>query len=248
LRGEHTSKEFIHRESSATKLGAATAGPTDDFSRPVPSFGTRVPGATALAAPAELKMPSQSGRLDRMPPAVCDFLPRYIDGLASAGLKRLLVSLDSASLAEHERNRGLSGLGRRLTGGVARARGFGLPVRASVTVSRLVRYDELPDTLRHLGFDSVEFSYPRQEPFGSTSLVYGGESPLVDLDRDELLDTLNAAAAAILFRRSVARSLRAVVEEMPQIRRLARPRRRRPPAGQYAHPSRGHAQRPGRTA
>jgi hypothetical protein len=64
-------------------------------------------------------------------------------------------------------------------------------VQASVTVSRLVRYDELPDTLRRLGFDHVAFSYPRRDPLGSTSLVYG-ESSLVDLDRDELLAALDA--------------------------------------------------------
>jgi hypothetical protein len=58
-------------------------------------------------------------------------------------------------------------------------------------VNRLVRYDELPDTLRRLGFDDVAFSYPRREPLGSTSLVYGDESHLVDLDRDELLAALD---------------------------------------------------------
>jgi len=61
-------------------------------------------------------------------------------------------------------------------------------------VSRLVRYDELPDTLRQLGFDAVSFSYPRREPFGSTSLVYGSDSPLVDLSREELLEALEAIA------------------------------------------------------
>ncbi len=120
------------------------------------------------------------------------FLPRYIDALAQAGLSRLIVSIDSARLAEHERNRGLEGLERRLVEGIAGARARGLPVQASVTVSRLVDYDELPDTLRRLGFDDVSFSYPRREPFGSTSLVYGERSQLVDLDRDELLAALGA--------------------------------------------------------
>ena len=83
---------------------------------------------------------------------------RYITSLAAAGLDRLIVSIDSANLAEHERNRGLEGLERRLAEGIARARACGLPVQASVTVSRLVRYDELPDTLQRLGFDDVAFS------------------------------------------------------------------------------------------
>ena len=45
-------------------------------------------------------------------------------------------------------------------------------VQASVTVSRLVRYDELPDTLRRLGFESVSFPYPRREPFGAPMFVW----------------------------------------------------------------------------
>jgi hypothetical protein len=76
--------------------------------------------------------------------------------------------------------------------GIARARAAGLPVQASATVSRLIRYEALPDTLRRLGFDAVAFSYPRREPFGSTSLVYSAESPLVDLDREELLHAIDA--------------------------------------------------------
>jgi hypothetical protein len=94
------------------------------------------------------------------------------------------------AFAEHERNRGLEGLERRLADGAARARALGLPVQASVTVSRLVRYAELPQTLRRLGFDDVSFPYPRREPLGSTSLVYG-DSDLVDLGRDKLLATLD---------------------------------------------------------
>ena len=86
----------------------------------------------------------------------------------------------------------MEGLERRLAEGIARAREYGLPVQASVTVNRLVRYDELPDTLRRLGFDNVAFSYPRSAPFGSTSLVYSEHSHLVDLDCDELLAALEA--------------------------------------------------------
>ncbi len=122
------------------------------------------------------------------------FLLRYIGALAAAGLSRLIVSIDSAALAVHEHNRGLEGLERRLVGGIAAARACALPVQASVTVSRLVKYAELPATLRRLGFDSVSFSYPRREPFGSSSLVYGAELQLVDLDQDELLGALKAIA------------------------------------------------------
>src|SRR5262249_9675073 len=120
------------------------------------------------------------------------FLPRYVDSLAAAGLARLEISIDSADLTAHERNRGLPGLNRRIADGIARARGMGLPVVAVVTVSRLLQYEQLPATLERLGFDAVAFSYPRHEPFGSTSLVYSESSPLVDLDRDELLAALDA--------------------------------------------------------
>ncbi len=119
------------------------------------------------------------------------FLPRFIDALAAAGLDRLIVSIDSANVTEHEDHRGLQGLERRLVDGIRRAQAHGISVQASVTVSRLVRYDQLPDALRRLGFDDVSFSYPRREPLGSTSLVYA-DSPLVDLGRDEMLEALDA--------------------------------------------------------
>ncbi len=87
------------------------------------------------------------------------FLSRYVASLAAAGLCQLIVSLDSANLAAHERNRGLEGL-----------------------------------------------------EFG--------------------------AAAAALFRRSVAQSLWALAEEAPKMRRLAR-RRKRAAAANHAALYRG---------
>lgn len=120
------------------------------------------------------------------------FLRRHIDAMAEAGLRRLVISLDSDRMAEHERNRGLRGLTERITEGIARAHDYGIPVGASVTVNRLVRYDDLPETLQRLGFDAVEFSYPRRRPFNSTSLVFDTESKLIDLDVEELLGALAA--------------------------------------------------------
>src|ERR1700756_1620652 len=122
------------------------------------------------------------------------FLPRPIKQLAASGLKRLLISIDSADMSEHEHNRGLRGLEARIREGIAQAHAFGIPVCASVTVSSLVRYASLPETLNRLGFDAVTFSYPRREAFGSTSLVYDETSTLVDLSRDELLGALTAIA------------------------------------------------------
>ncbi|WP_069266577.1 radical SAM protein [Paraburkholderia nodosa] len=123
------------------------------------------------------------------------FLPRHIKQLADAGLKRLLISIDSADMSEHEHNRGLPGLAARIREGITQAHAFGIPVCATVTVSRLVRYAALPETLNQLGFDSVVFSYPRRDAFGSTSLVYDENSKLVDLSRDELLEALSAIEA-----------------------------------------------------
>jgi len=112
-------------------------------------------------------------------------LPQLVEQLCTAGLHTLLVSIDSHSMEEHERNRGLPGVGERIRSGVATARRHGIPALASVTVNRLVRYDGLPGLLHDLGFDAVTFSYPRREPFGSSSLVYG-DSRLIDFETAEL--------------------------------------------------------------
>lgn len=120
------------------------------------------------------------------------FLPRRMDRLAEAGLRHLSISIDSADMAEHERNRGLKGLRHRITKGIRLAHYRNIPVWASVTVSRLVDYAALPATLASLGFDAVTFSFPRRERFGSTSLVYDPESPLIDMTVDELVSALQA--------------------------------------------------------
>ena len=120
------------------------------------------------------------------------FLSDYIEALAAAGLKRLLVSIDSHSLPKHDLNRGLAGLHRRIAHGVARAHTLGIPTSASVTVSRLVDYEALPEVLEQLGFHAVTFSYPNREPFASNSLVYSETSALLDQQPDELLEALAA--------------------------------------------------------
>jgi len=119
-------------------------------------------------------------------------LPQKIEALVAAGLGTLLVSIDSHSMAEHERNRGLRGLGERIADGVAAAHRHRISAIAVVTVNRLVDYDALPDLLRRLGFDAATFSYQRREPLGSSSLVYGQDSPLVHFGADELSEALEA--------------------------------------------------------
>ena len=122
-------------------------------------------------------------------------LPQKIDALISAGLGTLLVSIDSHSLDEHERNRGLKGVGERIRVGIGRAKKAGVPTIASVTLSKLVCVAKLPTLLENLGFDVVTFSYPRREPFGSTSMVYSDQSELIDFKPEEvaaLLDDVKA--------------------------------------------------------
>ncbi len=119
-------------------------------------------------------------------------LPQKIEGLISAGLGTLLVSIDSHSLAEHERNRGLQGVGERIREGLAATRRNGIPSMASVTVSRLVQYELLPELLEWLGFDAVTFSYPRLTPLGSSSMVYNPDSALIQFETEELVQALEA--------------------------------------------------------
>jgi len=117
-------------------------------------------------------------------------LVQKIDRLIAAGLGTLLVSIDSHSLESHEKNRGLIGVGDRVREGIKRAKRAGLLTIASVTLNKLLRVNELPVLLDDLGFDAVSFSYPRREPFGSSSMVYGDQSNLVDFKESELLALL----------------------------------------------------------
>src|SRR5262250_1509396 len=61
-------------------------------------------------------------------------LPQKVERLAGAGLGTLLVSIDSHSMADHERNRGLQGLGERIRAGLAAAHRHGITTVAVVTV------------------------------------------------------------------------------------------------------------------
>jgi len=106
-------------------------------------------------------------------------LPSKIDAIADAGLRTLTVSLDSADVVTHEKNRGLSGLTARIQQGLERASRYQIFRIASITVSRLLEFEGLPEMLSRLGFQAVTFSYPRSEPFRSSSLAYGNGSPLV---------------------------------------------------------------------
>lgn len=194
--------DFCGFSRNNTLIGPRRYVDAEDFARALPILHRRgiryvtFQGGEPLVHPDIVRLVSDTAASGIRATLITNgwFLPRYIDALAAAGLTNLIVSIDSAEFDVHEKNRGLDGLAARIAEGIARARSLGLRVQASVTVSRLVHYDKLPETLKRLGFDAVEFSYPRREPFGSTSLVFGGESKLVDFNRAELLDALAAIA------------------------------------------------------
>ena len=121
-------------------------------------------------------------------------LPQHVEPMANAGLGLLFVSIDSHSMDEHERNRGLPGLGARIREGLAKARRLGITTLASVAVNRLVDFERLPSLLLDLGFEGVNFSYPRRNE-GSSPLAFGVENPLTDYSDAELVAVFEAIKA-----------------------------------------------------
>jgi MoaA/NifB/PqqE/SkfB family radical SAM enzyme len=120
-------------------------------------------------------------------------LPSRLDELAEAGLKTIFISIDSPSLAAHEANRGLKGLGERIRAATARMRELGMTTIAQVTISKLVTdYHALVHSLRDLGFVALAFSYPQRARLGSTSLAWSAESQLVNFTDPELLRAFDA--------------------------------------------------------
>ena len=113
--------------------------------------------------------------------------------LAAAGLKTVYISIDAATLAEHETNRGLAGLGERIRGAVKRMRQLRMTPLAQVTMSKLIRdYHSLASILRDLDFDAVAFSYPQQQRLGSSSLAWSAHSGLVQFSSSELLKAFDS--------------------------------------------------------
>lgn len=115
-------------------------------------------------------------------------LPGRLERLANAGLKTVYVSLDAASVAAHESNRGLSGLVSRIRSATAQMPALGMTPIAQVAMSRLLDdYAALAPFLRDLGFVAVAFSYPQQARLGSSSLAWSDQSGLMRFSNGELL-------------------------------------------------------------
>src|SRR5215471_15913617 len=87
---------------------------------------------------------------------------KRIDALVDAGLAKVCISIDAASSAVHDSNRGISGLSERIRSANAGLKRRGISTTASVTMSRLVDYASLPEHLKALGFGAVTFSYPQR--------------------------------------------------------------------------------------
>jgi len=120
--------------------------------------------------------------------------PERIKGLAKAGVVSMIISIDAASVAEHEENRGLKGVCARIKEANAQFKQYNIGTTASVTMSRLINdYSKLPDFLRSLGFDSVTFSYPLTT-LASNYLGYA-DSNLVDYTHEELQERFEAIKA-----------------------------------------------------
>ena len=118
---------------------------------------------------------------------------KRVDTLVEAGLASVYISIDAASCAVHDSNRGLPGLSARIRRANAALKRHQIPSSASVTMSRLVDYSALPEALRDLGFGAVTFSYPlRTLP---SSYLACAESPLVDFTPEELHASFEAVKA-----------------------------------------------------
>jgi len=114
-------------------------------------------------------------------------LASQLDKLAAAGLKTIYISIDAATIARHEVNRGLPGLGQRIRTSIPRMREFGITPLAQVTMSKLLGdYRQLAPLLRELGFDAVAFSYPQTARLGSSSLAWSSNSQLMNFSDREM--------------------------------------------------------------
>jgi len=111
---------------------------------------------------------------------------RTIHKLAEAGVTSFIISIDAATVKQHEDNRGLPGVCQRIFEANQIISRLKLSSTASTTMSRLVDYKALPDFLTSLGFSSITFSYPLTT-LGSSFLGYA-QSDLIDFSSEELLE------------------------------------------------------------
>jgi len=119
--------------------------------------------------------------------------PHRIRELAAAGLSSFIISIDAADAETHERNRGLPGVCERIREANAVIDELGLHSTASVTMSKLVDYEALPDFLESLGFKAVTFSYPLTNL--ESNFLSFSDSDLVNYTDAELLQAFEQVKA-----------------------------------------------------
>jgi MoaA/NifB/PqqE/SkfB family radical SAM enzyme len=119
--------------------------------------------------------------------------PHRIRELVAAGLSSFIISIDAADAETHERNRGLPGVCERIREAIVVIDDLGLHSTASVTMSRLVDYEALPNFLKSLGFKAVTFSYPLTK-LDSNFLSFS-DSDLVSYSDAELLQAFEQVKA-----------------------------------------------------
>ena len=120
-------------------------------------------------------------------------LAAQLDKLANAGLKTVYISIDAATIAKHESNRGLNGLGERIRAATSRMRELAMTPLAQVTMSKLLGdYRALAPLLRELDFDAVAFSYPQTSRLGSSSLAWSSDSQLMSFTKQEIVAAFNS--------------------------------------------------------
>ena len=87
--------------------------------------------------------------------------PDLAEDLRQAGLATLIISVDAASEAAHDGNRGITGLASHIRDILPRVHEAGIKAVASVTISRLIEdMDEVVRFVRGMGFGHLTFSYP----------------------------------------------------------------------------------------
>ncbi len=111
---------------------------------------------------------------------------RALRRMAEAGVTTFIISIDAATVSQHEINRGLPGVCERIREANQMASTLRLTMTASTTMSRLVDYGALPGFLKSLGFSSVTFSYPLRSL--ASSFLSCAQSDLIDYTPEELLE------------------------------------------------------------
>ena len=119
--------------------------------------------------------------------------PKKVRKLHDAGLSSFIISVDAASEEAHEQNRGLPNVCDKIRQANQVISELKMHATASITMSRLVDYDALPDFLSSLGFTSAVFSYPLTY-LGSNFLGFS-DSKLVDHSKEELVDAFDKVKA-----------------------------------------------------